>query len=88
MISCKRASELISKQMDEPLSLQEAVSLKMHLFLCEFCEQFRKQLELISKGTQRLFCLGSEEEEQDPNAPCLSPEAKQAIIEKISKSDS
>lgn len=47
MITCKRATELISKSMEESLSLVERAELKLHLFLCECCEQFRKQVELL-----------------------------------------
>ncbi len=43
MISCKRATELLSQQMEEKLSLKEEFALKLHLFICEFCEQFKKQ---------------------------------------------
>ena len=47
MISCKRATELISKSCEEPLTALEKASLAVHLFVCEFCEQFRKQLTTI-----------------------------------------
>ncbi len=47
MISCKQATELISKAMEEPLSLTESIALKIHLFVCECCEQFKKQLHLV-----------------------------------------
>lgn len=49
MISCKRATQLISKQMDEPLSLSEDLSLKLHLFICECCEKFRQQSKFVRK---------------------------------------
>ncbi len=47
MISCHKATELISKSMEEPLGLKEELALKFHLFLCECCEQFRKQLFVL-----------------------------------------
>lgn len=47
MITCKKATELISKSMDEPLSLKEELALKIHLFVCEFCERFKHQLSTI-----------------------------------------
>ncbi len=59
MISCKRAAELISKEADEPLSLREQFQLRIHLFVCEFCEQFRRNL-----GTIRKAILGLPEEKK------------------------
>lgn len=50
MISCKRATELLSKQMEEPLPLKDELALKLHLFICEFCEKFAQQIQLIRKA--------------------------------------
>jgi hypothetical protein len=47
MISCKRATELISKAMEEELSIKEKVSLNLHLFICECCELFKKHISLV-----------------------------------------
>ena len=33
-----RATELLSRAMDEDLSLAEKFQLQVHLFICEFCE--------------------------------------------------
>ena len=57
MITCKRATELISKEMDEPLTIKEGLELKLHLFICEFCEKFKQQLKLIRRA---LFHISSE----------------------------
>ncbi len=53
MISCKRATELISKRMEEPLTVGEELSLKLHLFICEFCEKFKQQAEMIRSALGR-----------------------------------
>lgn len=87
MISCKKASELISKSMDEPLSVPEQITLKMHLFLCEFCEQFRKQLELLSEGTKRLFGVTDASKCLDDESVTLSPDAKKKILERLKNPD-
>ena len=47
MISCKRATELISKRMEEPLTISEELALRVHLFICECCEKFKQQVELL-----------------------------------------
>lgn len=47
MISCKKASHLISEGMDRPLTLGESFSLKIHLMMCKACTQVLKQLRGI-----------------------------------------
>jgi len=47
MISCKKASHLISEGMDRRLTLRESISLKMHLIMCGACKQVLKQLKGI-----------------------------------------
>ncbi len=51
MISCKKASRLMSEGMDRRLSVNETLNLKMHLFFCAACKQVLKQL----KGLRRLL---------------------------------
>jgi hypothetical protein len=80
MITCKRASELISRSIDEELSMMEKISLCVHLFICNFCRQFSKQLKLI-----RHACRGHPEKFFDNQK--LSQEAKQRIIDKIKAED-
>ena len=75
MISCKRAAELISKQLDEPLSVKEEVLLKVHLFICEFCEQFRTHLQNV-RGHMKRDC---EEPVDQETCEKLCNEAKARI---------
>lgn len=51
MISCKKASRLMSEGMDRRLSFKEVIDLKMHLLMCGACAQILKQL----KGLRRLI---------------------------------
>jgi len=51
MISCKKASRLMSEGMDRSLSFKETLSLNMHLLFCTACKQVLKQL----KGLRRLM---------------------------------
>lgn len=79
MISCKKATELISKRMDEPLSFKEEVSLKLHLFICEFCEKFSQQAGLIRKALR----LSTDESEPEDLETCSSELSKKRLKEKI-----
>jgi len=51
MISCKKASRLMSEGMDRRLSIKEMMRLKVHLMMCGACIQVLKQL----KGLRRLL---------------------------------
>lgn len=47
MISCRRATELISLNFDTKLGIIEKVRLRLHLSICEACTRFSKQLDLL-----------------------------------------
>lgn len=80
MISCKRASELISKQADEPLTLKEELALKLHLFICESCDKFLQQVRLLR---QALTSLRSRESESDQEIQAAPRAAKERLKEKL-----
>lgn len=56
MQSCKRATELMSQQLDRELSGREKFSLRMHLLMCRHCRkcdvQFRVLHDLASARSQ------------------------------------
>jgi len=54
MLTCKQASQIISKSLDNPLSLLERVTLKFHLFICNACTRFNQHLRLIKKAIERI----------------------------------
>ena len=74
MISCKRATELLSQEQDAPLSTSEKIQLKIHLFICACCEQFRKQLQVLRTAMGSL-------EKDNPEQPLLSQTARDRIIQ-------
>ncbi|MBR9828113.1 MAG: zf-HC2 domain-containing protein [Oceanospirillales bacterium] len=47
MQSCKRATELMSQQLDRELSASEKLGLKMHLLMCRHCRKCEQQLGII-----------------------------------------
>jgi len=81
MYSCKQASELTCKAQDQPLSLREKISLRMHLMMCKMCRRYAKQINFISRATQHL----SEGAEADKNIH-LSEESRERITNKIKQS--
>lgn len=83
MISCKKATELMSKAMDEELSMAESAQLKIHLFICEFCQQFKMQLEQLRKALRRMHAEGETQEHTPPDKHL--PESRKARLKELVK---
>ncbi len=47
MISCKKATYLISKKEEQKISFVEKLQLKLHLLACIFCRLFEQQSKVI-----------------------------------------
>jgi len=47
MKSCKKATYLMSKQLDAQLGFSEKLSLKIHLMMCGNCHRCNKQLQTV-----------------------------------------
>ena len=78
MISCKRASQLTSKSLDQRLSFSERWSLRLHLLICNVCRRFKQQLYTLSSAIKGLLKQTEEDETIQ-----LSLEAKARIKTKI-----
>ena len=48
MISCEKATFLISKDEEAGISFGEKINLGLHLMACKFCRLFRKESKFIS----------------------------------------
>lgn len=63
-MNCDKASFLMSKEHDKPLSLREKASLKIHLMICKACIVARNQMNRIREACGM-------EEMQIPSSPRL-----------------
>jgi hypothetical protein len=52
-LTCKDASRLLSEARDRRLGLRERFTLRLHLMVCEGCDNFRKQLDFIGIAMRR-----------------------------------
>ncbi len=55
MISCKKATELICQSLDRPLSFWERLELRLHLWMCGGCSNFKKQSEALDRLLHKRF---------------------------------
>jgi hypothetical protein len=78
MPTCRDATELASRAMDERLPLSSRMALRFHLAICENCTRFNQQLQEM----RRLF---REETAAEDDATGLAPEARQRIATELQK---
>lgn len=50
MISCKRAAEWTSRELDAPLGVCRGLALRLHRLVCGDCRRFRTQLAEVDRA--------------------------------------
>lgn len=49
MLTCKEASHLVSQNQDRPLSFNERLGLRVHIWMCTNCRRFERQIGLMRR---------------------------------------
>ena len=57
-LSCKEASEIISRQHEQPRTTGETFWLKLHLVICTGCRNFQNNTRLIQAALKRYLDQG------------------------------
>ncbi len=52
MTSCKESARLLSKSMEQSLSLWERMGLWFHLSMCRLCRGYSKDLQLLREAAR------------------------------------
>ena len=47
MLSCKKVAQLASESLDRSLTLQEKLSMRLHLLACKLCSRYVRQLKFL-----------------------------------------
>ena len=84
MLKCKDASRLRSQSQDRRLTVREKVGLRLHLWICNSCREFSRQLQLIRQACQRI----EESERMGVNSAELSSQAKTRILQELASKQS
>ncbi|MCZ6618876.1 MAG: zf-HC2 domain-containing protein [Gammaproteobacteria bacterium] len=50
MLTCKEISQLASESLDRTLTLRERFTLKIHLFRCDMCSRYVRQLKFLRRA--------------------------------------
>jgi predicted anti-sigma-YlaC factor YlaD len=54
MLNCKETTELVSRSLDEKLTLHQRLSVGLHLFRCVACRRYEQQLKFLRMATRRV----------------------------------
>ncbi len=49
-LSCRKATDLINKKSDSPLSCIENIQLSMHKSMCKACSNYEKQTNILDQA--------------------------------------
>jgi hypothetical protein len=69
---CQQVVEQISQSMERKLTLRERINLKLHLWICAWCQWYLEHLHLIHD-------LAHTHDPGLTDGPTLSPEARERI---------
>ena len=74
MLDCRHATQLVSQSLERRLDWRQRLALRVHLWMCDACTQFVRQLRLLQVAAARL----SRKIENDSTLK-LSPSARERI---------
>lgn len=80
-LRCLAASELASRELDEPLPRLDRMALWCHLLACRSCRRFRKQLRVIREAFRRAPKLLDETDADERLSPEVCSQMVRAIRE-------
>ena len=75
MFNCKEVSMMVSESMDRKFPLHRRILIISHLFMCKYCNRFKKQLLVLKKA------VGLEDTHKEDVSPShsLSEETRKRI---------
>ena len=83
--ACRDTVAVISESMERPLTLRERVLLKLHLWVCVWCQWYMEHL-LTIRDTLRTQ-PAEPHEVNFASTPGLSPEARERLKRNLSNTD-
>lgn len=74
---CREASRLLSDGYERDLSAGERIRLRLHLWMCGACTNYRLNLEAMNRLLQTM------RRHADAHAPCLTAAQRQSILQAL-----
>lgn len=82
MLTCKEASYLASKKLDEKLTWRESLSLRIHLTICRLCRRYAIEIKKLHKVMQK---AGQSSMSILPKSVKLSSQSRERIQQALDK---
>ena len=77
--TCQQTVETISQSMERSLTLRERIDLKLHLWICAWCQWYMEHLQLIRETAR----AKAEEPSEFLSSATLSSDARERIRRRI-----
>ena len=59
MLTCREATALMSQEQDRPLTLSERIGLRLHVWICTGCNNYRRQMGVLRAACRRFGSGGT-----------------------------
>src|SRR5215207_1863719 len=82
--ACQQTVEKISQSMERKLTLRERVNLKLHLWICAWCQWYVEHLHIIRDAARTK--AAESPDLTSASGPSLSSEARERIRQRLSGS--
>ena len=63
MLTCKEITELVSKEVDDSLSLKERLDMGMHIMMCGACRNYRSNIRFLRRACKEAATPGHQFDE-------------------------
>lgn len=63
MLTCKETTELVSKEVDDGLSLKERLDMGMHVMMCSACRNYRSNVRFLRRACKEAATPGHQVDE-------------------------
>ena len=79
---CQQVVETISQSLERKLTLRESITLKLHLWICAWCQWYLEHLHIIRDAARAK--ANESPDLTTASGPTLSAEARERIKRKLS----
>lgn len=76
--NCQTTVQKISESMEHPLSLNDRITVKVHLWICAWCQWYLEQLDVIRQSAR------TKADDAPPLSATLSESARERIRRNLS----
>ena len=59
MLTCREATALMSQEQDRPLTFAERIGLRLHVWICNGCNNYRRQMGVLRDACRRFGSGGT-----------------------------